>query len=84
MLASSMSTKTALCTILSMMASAWTPPPSLGRQSFFSNWAQKTVEAVPHLSFIGIRELLGRLAVKIVTAVVKTGIDWPDGGAPNS
>lgn len=35
MLASPMSTQTALCTILSMMASACTPPPSLGCQSFF-------------------------------------------------
>lgn len=47
-----MSTQTALCTILSMMASACTPPPSLGCQSFFLNWVQNTVEAVPYLSSI--------------------------------
>ena len=34
--------------------------------------------AVPHLGSIGIRELLGRFAVKIVTAVMNAGIDQPD------
>lgn len=52
MLASPMSTQTALCTILSMMASACTPPPSLGCQFFFLSCVQKTVEAVPYLSSI--------------------------------
>lgn len=52
MLVSPMSTQTALCTILSMMASACTPPPSLGCQSFFLSCVQKTVEAVPYLSSI--------------------------------
>ena len=52
MLASSMSTQTALCAILSMMASACTPPPSLGCQSFFLKWVQNTVEAVLYLSSI--------------------------------
>ncbi len=52
MLASPMSTQTALCTILSMMASACTPPPSLGCQSFFLSCVQKTVEAVPYHSSI--------------------------------
>lgn len=51
-LASPMSTQTALCTILFMIASAWTPPPSLGCQPFFLNWVQETVEAVPYLSSI--------------------------------
>lgn len=36
--------------------------------------------AVPRLGSIGIRELLGRFAVKIVTAVMNTGIDQPDSG----
>lgn len=52
MLAPPMSTQTALCAILSMIASAWTPPPSLGCRSFFLNWVQKTVEAVPYPSSI--------------------------------
>lgn len=52
MLASPMSTQTALCAILSMMASACTPPPSLGCQSFFLKWVQNTVEAVLYLSSI--------------------------------
>lgn len=52
MLASPMSTQTALCTILSTIASAWTPQPSLGCQSFFLNWVQKTEEVVPNLSSI--------------------------------
>ena len=48
MFASSMSTETALCAILSMVASAWIPPPILGCQSFFLNWVQRTVDvAVP-------------------------------------
>ena len=56
------------------------PPPSLRCQSFFLNWVQKTMGAVPRLGSIGIRELLGRFAVKIVTAVMNTGIDQPDSG----
>ena len=50
MLASPMSTQTALCAIMDTIASAWTPPPSLGCRSFFLYWAQKAVEVVPHLS----------------------------------
>ena len=50
MFASPMSTQTALRAILSMVASAWTPPTSLGCQSFFLNWVQRTVDvAVPQL-----------------------------------
>lgn len=52
MLASPMSAQVALCTILPMTASAWTPPLSLGCQSFFLNCVQKTVEAVSYLSSI--------------------------------
>ena len=47
MLVSHMSIQSALFAILFMVVSAWTPLPSLGRQSFFLNRAQKTVEAVP-------------------------------------
>ena len=39
------STKMALWTILSRMASAWTPPPSLTNQFSFLYWVQKIVEA---------------------------------------
>lgn len=49
-LASPMSSQTALCTTLTMIASAWIPPPHLGCQSFFLNWVQNTVEAVPYPS----------------------------------
>ena len=49
-LASPMSGQTALCATPTMIASAWIPPPHLGRQSFFLNWVQNTVEAVPYLS----------------------------------
>ena len=52
MLVSSMSSQTALCAILSMIAPALTPPLSLGCQSFFLNCVQKTVETAPHLSSI--------------------------------
>ena len=52
MLASPMSAQVALCTILPMTASVWTPPLSLGCQSFFLNCVQKTVEAVSYLSSI--------------------------------
>ena len=57
MLASPMSTQTALRAILSMIASAYTSPPSLGCQSFYLNWVQTTVEAVPHLSSISFSSI---------------------------
>ena len=49
-LASHMSSQTALCTTLTMIASAWIPPPLLERQSFFLNWVQNTIETVPYPS----------------------------------
>ena len=41
-----MLTQTTLCTIPSLTAFDWSPTPSLGCQSYFFNWVQKTVEAV--------------------------------------
>ena len=50
MFASPDSSQTAVCTILSMMKSAWTPPRSLACQSIFWCWVQKIVDLPSLLS----------------------------------
>ncbi len=46
MFMSPISSQTALWTMRSMIASACTPPPSLGCQSFFLNSVHRTVDAL--------------------------------------
>ncbi len=70
------STQMVLCTMPSMMASAWTPEPSRWCQSFLAYWVQNTVEAV---SYRPLEQFQQHAAHALVGVVEKLFVDHEQG-----